>query len=49
MSKATRNIIIIAMVVIAAALAAVIIYGRNSASDDISVKISEAEAFLRSS
>lgn len=45
MSKATRNIIIIAMVVIAAALAAVIIYGRNSASDDISVKISEAEAF----
>lgn len=45
MSKATRNIIIIAMVVIAAALAAVIIYGRNSASDDISVKISEAEDF----
>ena len=45
MSKATRNIIIIAMVVIAAALAAVIKYGRNSASDDISVKISEAEAF----
>lgn len=45
MSKATRNIIIIAMVVIAAALAAVIIYGRNSASDDISVKIYEAEAF----
>lgn len=45
MSKATRNIIIIAMVVIAAALAAIIIYGRNSASDDISVKISEAEAF----
>lgn len=45
MSKATRNIIIIAMVVIAAALAAVIVYGRNSASDDISVKISEAEAF----
>lgn len=45
MSKATRNIIIIAMVVIATALAAVIIYGRNSASDDISVKISEAEAF----